>query len=52
MSRQCGADGFIFTWEALRPFAKELAADIKACGRDQRARAVLRELRRPADRAR
>ena len=33
MARQCGADGLVFfTWEALRPFANELAADIKAYG--------------------
>jgi len=31
VSRQCGADGLVFfTWEALRPFAKELAGDIKS----------------------
>ena len=34
MARQCGADGLVFfTWEALRPFANELAADIKSYGR-------------------
>ena len=34
MARQCGADGLVFfTWEALRPFADELAGDIKAYGR-------------------
>ncbi len=33
MARQCGADGLVFfTWEALRPFANELAGDIKAYG--------------------
>lgn len=33
VARQCGADGLVFfTWEALRPFADELAADIKAYG--------------------
>jgi uncharacterized lipoprotein YddW (UPF0748 family) len=33
MARQCGADGLVFfTWEALRPFASELAADIKSYG--------------------
>jgi uncharacterized lipoprotein YddW (UPF0748 family) len=33
MARQCGADGLVFfTWEALRPFATELASDIKAYG--------------------
>jgi hypothetical protein len=33
MSRQCGADGLVFfTWESLRPFADELAGDIKAFG--------------------
>ena len=36
MSRQCGADGLVFfTWEALRPFANELAADIKAYGQSK-----------------
>lgn len=31
MARESGADGLIFfTWEALRPFADELAADIKS----------------------
>jgi uncharacterized lipoprotein YddW (UPF0748 family) len=31
MARQCGADGLVFfTWEALQPFADELAGDIKA----------------------
>ena len=31
MARECGADGVVFfTWEALRPFAKELAEDIKS----------------------
>lgn len=36
MARQCGADGLVFfTWEALRPFAKELAGDIKAFGREE-----------------
>jgi uncharacterized lipoprotein YddW (UPF0748 family) len=36
MARQCGADGLIFfTWEALRPFAKELAGDIKSYGREK-----------------
>jgi uncharacterized lipoprotein YddW (UPF0748 family) len=30
MARDCGADGVVFfTWEALRPFAKELAEDIR-----------------------
>ena len=34
MSRQCGADGLVFfTWESLRPFADELASDIKSYGR-------------------
>ena len=34
MARQCGADGLVFfTWEALRPFATEVAGDIKAYGR-------------------
>jgi uncharacterized lipoprotein YddW (UPF0748 family) len=34
MARQCGADGLVFfTWEALRPFASELAPDIKSYGR-------------------
>jgi uncharacterized lipoprotein YddW (UPF0748 family) len=33
MARQCGADGLVFfTWEALRPFAQELAGDIKSYG--------------------
>ena len=33
MARQCGADGLVFfTWEALRPFANELAGDIKSYG--------------------
>lgn len=33
VASQCGADGLVFfTWEALRPFADELAADIKAYG--------------------
>jgi hypothetical protein len=33
VARECGADGLVFfTWEALRPFASELAADIKAYG--------------------
>jgi len=33
MARQCGADGLVFfTWEALQPFANELAADIKSYG--------------------
>lgn len=33
MSGQCGADGLVFfTWEALRPFANELAGDIKSYG--------------------
>ena len=33
MARQCGADGLVFfTWEALEPFADELAGDIKAFG--------------------
>jgi uncharacterized lipoprotein YddW (UPF0748 family) len=33
MARECGADGVVFfTWEALRPFAKELAPDIKGYG--------------------
>jgi len=33
MARQCGADGLVFfTWEALRPFASEVADDIKAYG--------------------
>ena len=31
MSRECGADGLVFfTWEALRPFANEVAGDIKS----------------------
>jgi hypothetical protein len=31
MARECGADGLVFfTWEALRPFANEVADDIKA----------------------
>ena len=34
MARQCGADGLVFfTWEALRPFANELAAEIRSYGR-------------------
>jgi uncharacterized lipoprotein YddW (UPF0748 family) len=34
VARQCGADGLVFfTWEALRPFADELAGDIKSYGR-------------------
>ena len=34
MARDCGADGLVFfTWEALRPFAKELASDIKSYGK-------------------
>jgi uncharacterized lipoprotein YddW (UPF0748 family) len=34
MARQCGADGLVFfTWEALQPFASELAGDIKSYGR-------------------
>ena len=34
MARQCGADGLVFfTWEALRPFAREVAGDIKSFGR-------------------
>jgi uncharacterized lipoprotein YddW (UPF0748 family) len=34
MARQCGADGLVFfTWEALRPFANEVAGDIKSYGR-------------------
>jgi hypothetical protein len=33
VTRQCGADGLVFfTWEALRPFADELAPDIKSYG--------------------
>jgi len=33
MARQCGADGLVFfTWEALRPFASEVADEIKAYG--------------------
>ncbi len=33
MSRECGADGLVFfTWESLRPFASEVAGDIKAYG--------------------
>jgi uncharacterized lipoprotein YddW (UPF0748 family) len=33
MARQCGAGGLVFfTWEALKPFADELAPDIKAFG--------------------
>jgi hypothetical protein len=33
MSRECGADGLVFfTWEALRPFASDVAGDIKAYG--------------------
>jgi uncharacterized lipoprotein YddW (UPF0748 family) len=33
VARECGADGLVFfTWEALRPFASELANDIKAYG--------------------
>jgi uncharacterized lipoprotein YddW (UPF0748 family) len=36
MARECGADGLVFfTWEALRPFANDLAADIKAYGREK-----------------
>ena len=31
MAQDCGADGLVFfTWEALRPFANEVAAEIKA----------------------
>jgi uncharacterized lipoprotein YddW (UPF0748 family) len=31
MSRRCGADGLVFfTWESLRPFANEVAGDIKS----------------------
>jgi uncharacterized lipoprotein YddW (UPF0748 family) len=34
VSRQCGADGLVFfTWEALRPFASEVADDLKSYGR-------------------
>ncbi len=34
MAGDCGADGLVFfTWEALRPYASELAADIKAFGK-------------------
>ncbi len=34
MAHECGADGLVFfTWEALRPFASEVAGDIKAYGR-------------------
>jgi uncharacterized lipoprotein YddW (UPF0748 family) len=34
VARECGADGLVFfTWEALRPFASELAGDIKSYGR-------------------
>jgi uncharacterized lipoprotein YddW (UPF0748 family) len=33
MSRECGADGLVFfTWEALRPFAGEVAGDIRSYG--------------------
>ncbi len=33
-ARECGADGVVFfTWEALHPFAKELAGDMKSYGR-------------------
>jgi uncharacterized lipoprotein YddW (UPF0748 family) len=33
MARQCGADGLVFfTWESLRPFAPELAGEIKSYG--------------------
>jgi hypothetical protein len=33
MARQCGADGLVFfAWEALRPFANELAGDIESYG--------------------
>jgi uncharacterized lipoprotein YddW (UPF0748 family) len=33
MSRECGADGLVFfTWEALRPYASEVAGDIKSYG--------------------
>jgi uncharacterized lipoprotein YddW (UPF0748 family) len=36
MARECGADGLLFfTWESLRPFAHELASDIKAYGAKQ-----------------
>jgi uncharacterized lipoprotein YddW (UPF0748 family) len=36
MARQCGADGLVFfTWEALAPFADELAGDLKSFGRKQ-----------------
>ena len=36
MSRQCGADGLVFfTWESLRPFANELAGDIKSYGQSK-----------------
>jgi uncharacterized lipoprotein YddW (UPF0748 family) len=34
IARQCGADGLVFfTWESLRPFANEVAGDIKAYGK-------------------
>ncbi len=34
MARECGAEGLVFfTWEALRPFASELAGDIQSYGR-------------------
>ena len=34
IARECGADGLVFfTWDALRPYAKELAQDIKSYGR-------------------
>ena len=33
VAQECSADGLVFfTWEALRPFASELAADIKSYG--------------------
>ena len=36
MARQCGADGLVFfTWEALRPFADELAGDTKSYGQSK-----------------
>jgi len=36
MARQCGADGLVFfTWESLRPFANELAPDIRSYGRSK-----------------
>jgi hypothetical protein len=36
MSGRGGADGLIFfTWESLRPFANELAGDIKSYGQSK-----------------